>query len=97
MEQVSYTNIPKTKTMSKETNPDTQTFPPTEAFASNAHIQSMQAYQEKHRKSIDDNEGFWAEAASELHWFKKWDTVLNDSNAPFYNCLLYTSPSPRDS
>ena len=27
---------------------------------------------------------YWEEAAEELDWFKKWDEVLDDSNAPFY-------------
>ncbi|MEK9986259.1 MAG: acetate--CoA ligase, partial [Opitutae bacterium] len=50
-------------------------------------------------RSIQDPEGFWSEVASELHWFRKWDTVLNDGDKPFfkwfeggktnisYNCL----------
>lgn len=29
-------------------------------------------------------EGYWEEAADELGWFKKWDKVLDDSDAPFY-------------
>jgi len=27
---------------------------------------------------------YWADAAKELDWFKKWDKVLDDSEAPFY-------------
>ncbi len=29
--------------------------------------------------------GFWAAAAEDIHWYKKWDQVLDDSNAPFYH------------
>lgn len=29
-------------------------------------------------------EAFWADAANKLHWYKPWDKVLDDSNAPFY-------------
>lgn len=29
-------------------------------------------------------EAYWEEAADELGWFKKWDKVLDDSNAPYY-------------
>lgn len=32
----------------------------------------------------NDLEGFWAKEAEELHWFKKWDKVLDDTNKPFY-------------
>ena len=56
----------------------------TELFSSNARIGSMAAYQELYAKSIGDPEGFWAEAAEELHWFRKWDRVLNTDEAPFY-------------
>ena len=29
-------------------------------------------------------QAFWAEAAQDIHWFKTWDQVLDDSRAPFY-------------
>jgi acetyl-CoA synthetase len=32
----------------------------------------------------EDMIGFWANEAENLHWFKKWDKVLDDSNKPFY-------------
>lgn len=32
----------------------------------------------------DDPEKFWAEAAEAVHWFKKWDSVLDASRPPFY-------------
>ena len=59
-------------------------FPPTTAFAESAHISSLDAYRKLYERSIQDPEGFWSEAAEELHWFKKWDKVLDASDAPFY-------------
>jgi len=44
----------------------------------------MSRYQEEHRRSLADPEGFWAEQAEHLHWEKKWDRVLDASNAPFH-------------
>ncbi|GEM_PF-3004534 len=41
-------------------------------------------YDEAFEKSIRDPEAFWAEAAEDCHWYKKWDKVLDDSNKPFY-------------
>ena len=32
----------------------------------------------------DDPESFWADAAEAVHWFKKWDSVLDASRPPFY-------------
>jgi len=37
-----------------------------------------------HARSLSDPEGFWAEAAEDITWIKRWDKVLDDSNAPFY-------------
>ena len=41
-------------------------------------------YETVYRQSINDPEGFWAEVAEDCHWFKKWDKVLDSSNAPIY-------------
>jgi len=37
-----------------------------------------------HARSLSDPEGFWAEAAEDITWIKRWDKVLDDSNTPFY-------------
>ena len=41
-------------------------------------------YEEVFEKSIKDREKFWAEAAEDIFWFKKYDKVLNSDNPPFY-------------
>jgi acetyl-CoA synthetase len=41
-------------------------------------------YDKLYKESITDREGFWTSEAEELHWYKKWDKVLDDSNKPFY-------------
>lgn len=61
-----------------------RTFQPQSHFQKNAKLQSMEAYKEKYRQSIENPEEFWANAASELHFFKKWDRVLNAENPPFF-------------
>ena len=63
---------------------ETRVFPPAASFARSAHIKSLEQYQEMYARSIAEPEKFWAEIAGELHWFKKWHTVLNDRNAPFF-------------
>lgn len=42
------------------------------------------AYPKIYRQSLDDPENFWAEAAEDVYWYKKWDKVLDKSNPPFY-------------
>ena len=41
-------------------------------------------FEEAYARSINDPEGFWADAAEGITWTKKWDKVLDDSKAPFY-------------
>jgi acetyl-CoA synthetase len=73
-------------------------YPPAE-FTRDAQIQNLEQYQELYERAVDDPEGFWAQLAEkELHWFQKWDKVL-DWQPPFakwfvngkinisYNCL----------
>jgi len=41
-------------------------------------------YQDTYKRSMEDPEGFWAEAAAGIDWYKRWDKVLDESNIPFY-------------
>lgn len=52
-------------------------FPPVETDypIGGAHVNSLDAYQEKYAESIKEPEGFWANIAERLTWYKKWDTV----------------------
>src|ERR1700716_961211 len=69
-----------------------------EEFSRQAHIKSLADYERLYKESVDDPEKFWGRIASELHWFKKWDKVLewDCPNAKWfsggqlnisYNCL----------
>ena len=44
----------------------------------------MGKYAEIHRRSIENPDEFWAEAAAGIDWDRPWDRVLDDSNAPIY-------------
>jgi propionyl-CoA synthetase len=41
-------------------------------------------YEAIYRRSLDDPEGFWTEAAEKLSWSRRWDRILDDSRPPFY-------------
>lgn len=43
-----------------------------------------QSYQDIYSASMQDPQGFWADAAQGISWSKSWDKVLDDSNKPFY-------------
>lgn len=74
-------------------------FEPSAEFVELARVKSRAEYDAMYRESIEKPDVFWAKAAEELHWFKKWDRVLNEDNPPFfkwfeggqtnlaYNCL----------
>ena len=85
---------------------ETRLFDPPAEFASRAHIKSRAEYDELCERARNDREGFWAGIAEELHWFRKWDTVL-DWKPPFakwfvggqtnisHNCLDRHLDGPR--
>jgi len=45
----------------------------------------MGAFDDLYRRSLDDPEGFWGEAARDIHWHRPAGRVLDDSRAPFYH------------
>jgi len=63
---------------------DVERFPPPAAFREHALLNDPAIYEEAER----DWQGWWVRQAEELHWFKKWDTVLDDSNPPFYKWFV---------
>ncbi|MEM8496315.1 MAG: acetate--CoA ligase, partial [Planctomycetota bacterium] len=77
---------------------ESRRFDPPADFAKDAHIGSIEQYEQLHRRSLEDPDGFWAEEASKHHWFEPWTKVL-EYEAPdakwfvggktnlAYNCL----------
>ena len=41
-------------------------------------------YDQVYARSLRDPEGFWAQAAEDLYWERRWDRVFDDSRPPFY-------------
>ena len=41
-------------------------------------------FDDVYRRSLDEREEFWAEAAGAIDWVEPWTRVLDDSRAPFY-------------
>ncbi len=40
-------------------------------------------YDEVYARSLRDPEGFWAEAAEAIHWYRRWDGILDRESPPF--------------
>ena len=55
-----------------------------------------QSYAQVYADWQRDPEAFWMQLAEDIDWIKKPSRALFAERAPFYTCLLYTSPSPRD-
>jgi len=52
-------------------------FSPPASFSEGAHIKSMPELERLRAEATASPEAFWERyAAQELHWFKKWDSVL---------------------
>jgi acetyl-CoA synthetase len=74
-------------------------FPPPPEFARSAQVKSMEALLQMEREAQQTPDKFWEQAAGLVHWFKRWDRVLDWDNPPFakwyvgaktniaYNCL----------
>jgi acetyl-CoA synthetase len=56
---------------------ENRVFQPPAEFAAKAHVKSLEEYEAMYRRSVEDPEAFWAEAAGELEWFAPWTKVLD--------------------
>ncbi|MCA1817844.1 MAG: acetate--CoA ligase [Acidobacteria bacterium] len=52
-------------------------FPPPAEFSARAHIKSMEEYERLREEAEREPEKFWARMAEEIHWFRRWDKVLD--------------------
>jgi acetyl-CoA synthetase len=64
-----------------EPSQDQKFYYPSKEIIENANVKD---YESVYKHSIENREKFWAEQAEHLHWFKKWDKVLDATNPPFY-------------
>jgi propionyl-CoA synthetase len=49
-----------------------------------APLDAMGRLDDMYRRSLDDPEEFWAQAAAGIDWDEPWERVLDGSRAPFY-------------
>ena len=59
---------------------DQERFDPPSGF----HDEALIGDESEHEAAARDPQGWWAKQAEALHWFEKWDEVLDESKAPFY-------------
>lgn len=58
-----------------------EVFYPAKEIIDAAHIKD---WEKLNREASTNYEKFWEDRANELHWFKKWNKVIDDSKKPFY-------------
>ena len=85
---------------------ETRVFEPSDEFKKTAHVQGIESYKRLCAEAVADPNEFWAGIASQLHWFRPWNKVL-DWEPPFakwfsggeinlsYNCLDRHLNGPR--
>ena len=82
-------------------------FYPPKSFSKKAIIKNIKQYERLYQESVTNPEKFWAKQASQLIWFKKWDTVLRNDKNFFkwfeggkinvsYNCLEKNTKSNKN-
>ena len=66
---------------------ENRVFPPPAEFAAKAHIRSRAQYDDMYRRSVEDPDGFWREAAAELDWFTPFTSVVEGAmgSATWFN------------
>jgi acetyl-CoA synthetase len=55
---------------------ENRVFAPSAEFSAKANVKSLEEYEAMYRRSVEQPEEFWAEAAGELEWFAPWTKVL---------------------
>lgn len=77
---------------------ESRLFLPPKEFSEKAYIKSFDEYEKLYKEAEHDMEAFWASIAENLHWFRKWDKILewNEPHAKWfiggtinasYNCV----------
>ncbi len=59
---------------------EVERFPPPAEFVQQALLNDPAVYE----RAAADPQAWWVEQAEQLHWFRRWEQVLDDSNPPFY-------------
>jgi acetyl-CoA synthetase len=63
---------------------DVERFPAPAEFRERALLSDPEVYE----RAAADPLAWWSEQAEQLHWFRRWDTVLDDSDPPFYKWFV---------
>jgi acetyl-CoA synthetase len=64
---------------------NTEWFYPTREIIEQSHVPD---YERVYHEAVSDTEAFWARRAETLEWYRKWDQVLDASQAPFYKWFV---------
>jgi acetyl-CoA synthetase len=64
---------------------ESEVYPPSAEALAAARIKDWAPLYER---SQDDLAGFWEEEAGALEWYRRWDRVLDESEAPFYKWFV---------
>ena len=56
---------------------ENRVFAPSAEFVAKAHVKGVEEYEAMYRRSVEQPEEFWAEAAGELDWFAPWTKVCS--------------------
>ncbi len=62
-----------------------EVFYPSEEVLRHATVKNWEEMAAHAERNLED---FWAKEANELHWFRHWDKVLDDSGKPFYKWFV---------
>lgn len=71
--------------MSKNNGKREEIYKPSTSVIKKARVKN---YEKLYEESVKNPTGFWEKEAGQLQWYKKWDQVLDVSNAPFFKWFV---------
>ncbi len=83
----------ETPTTISQSSGETMYMPP-EDMLENANVtaymrdKGFKSYEELYQWSIENPQEFWTDQANQLEWYQKWEQVLDESEAPFYQWFV---------
>jgi acetyl-CoA synthetase len=64
---------------------DGEVYEPSPESIAQTYVQNWEAVTQHANQDLP---GYWAERARELEWYRPWDTILDESNKPFYKWFV---------
>ena len=67
---------------------ETESFAPQKEFTDSCNIRTAKEFEAMYAESVTSPETFWPKIAENLHFWKPWNKVLDETSSPFYRWFV---------